>query len=130
MNADPAVRGAEALTDIQKLNVLIAECRRAIESDHLMSAYRKLDAMGPLLAALDAHGRGPEPPSASAWHPMETAPNDETPVLAWWSQYQHEGYRIICQRSNGTWKHIANGFNVQPPTHWMPLPPSPSSEKD
>lgn len=83
-----------------------------------------------LIAALDAHGRGPEPPSASAWHPMETAPNDETPVLAWWSQYQHEGYRIICQRSNGTWKHIANGFNVQPPTHWMPLPPSPSSEKD
>jgi hypothetical protein len=150
MNSDPAVRGAEALLEkiaeeferdereslataqqIEKRAFLGIE----FDGDRELAAHyrRNVEHYGSraraVRAALDAHGRGPEPPSASAWQPIETAPNDETPVLAWWSQYPYEGYLVVCQRSNGTWTRNADGFGVQPPTHWMPLPPSPSSKK-
>lgn len=64
----------------------------------------------------------------SLWLPIEGAPKDGTPILAW------DGDRmtvVIWQplTENGYWSlHVCGGYAYTgdfSPTHWMPLPAPP-----
>lgn len=71
----------------------------------------------------------------SDWQPIETAPKDCSDILGWaegWSQVE----MIYWDNINDSlaaphWANSANGaWTDTPPTHWMPLPPTPSIEKN
>ena len=72
-----------------------------------------------LQCALDA-ARG----RVSRWLPIETAPRDGTPVLAWCPKA-----RRVILRINGThmetWSIDPTGQFDCEPLYWMPLPPAP-----
>jgi hypothetical protein len=70
-----------------------------------------------------ANGRGPEPPSASAWQPMETMPKDGRQVIVAWPKGDFD----VIGRAE--YLEIM-GYGEPSALGWMPLPPSPSSEKD
>jgi hypothetical protein len=55
-----------------------------------------------------------------AWQPIETAPKDGRVVLGWCGPQWP-----LLVRYRGGWGNYCNG-NVESPTHWMPLPPSPT----
>lgn len=52
----------------------------------------------------------------SAWQPIETAPKDGRPFLAW-----HEGWSCVCLIRFLKTYHPS-------PTHWMPLPQPPAND--
>lgn len=61
------------------------------------------------------------------WQPIETAPRDGTPILAW-----NGGVFVVYWESDpGSWWVYDPPcderavWNVKQPTHWMPLPPPP-----
>ncbi len=56
-----------------------------------------------------------------AWRPIETAPKDGTPILAWCNQY---GIQKLYWSIGGLW--VAAGTDATYTTsHWMPLPEAP-----
>lgn len=61
---------------------------------------------------------------AQGWQPIETAPKDGTPVLAW-----DEGAVCIVTWVSGDSVDPDGWYDVQrldpAPTHWQPLPPAP-----
>lgn len=63
--------------------------------------------------------------ATSEWQPIETAPEDGTPILAW----SDEGVSYVCWGLNGIWtffqNHRGDKFHFRP-THWMPLPTPPA----
>ena len=71
-----------------------------------------------------------------AWQPIETAPKDGTRVLAF-VPGENGGPRILNWCSDAEWLHgweDERGVILKDhpsssgaPTHWMPLPPPPSS---
>lgn len=62
-----------------------------------------------------------------AWQPIETAPRDGTPILAypvWSSSPVAEVVWRPMKRTTGRWE--SRGLAVHGTlTHWMPLPPPP-----
>lgn len=82
--------------------------------------YDTLKALLALIAEAEGEPRG--------WRPIETAPKDGTPILAYpvWSNWKvaevvwHE-----MVRTPGRWE--SRGLAVRcEPTHWMPLPTPPA----
>lgn len=75
----------------------------------------------------------------SQWQPIETAPKDETAVFLWGciegSPYSrpHIGIDDLVQaywdEKAQAWRAIDYEGWVPAPTHWMPLPAPPTSEK-
>lgn len=63
---------------------------------------------------------------AAQWQPIETAPKDETPVLAY--RKSRHGVDISSMYYvDGDWYWYYDGeMPADPPTHWMPLPPEPA----
>lgn len=66
--------------------------------------------------------------AASQWQPIETAPKDGTPVLAW-----DEGAVCIVTWVSGDPVDPDGWYDVRrldpAPTHWQPLPPAPEGVK-
>ncbi len=64
---------------------------------------------------------------AQTWQPIETAPRDGTQILAClWAYGQPGGerrYEVVSWECDG-W--ASEAYPIYPPTHWMPLPPSPA----
>lgn len=61
------------------------------------------------------------------WLPIDTAPTDGTPFLA----YVFGGAMYVCWKEFGDWVFFRSPrgvFSVDP-SHWMPLPDSPTEEK-
>lgn len=74
--------------------------------------------------------------AAQAWHPMDTAPTDGTPILGWVPGY---GQRMLVwvvpftvpsadppgyKEAPGVWR-LVGGMEVYNPTKWLILPPDP-----
>lgn len=69
---------------------------------------------------------------AHKWRPIETAPKDGTPILAYWPIMQIYKVRVgSWQRAShgpGYWAAWNGGVKFSqrnPPTHWQPLPEPP-----
>jgi hypothetical protein len=74
----------------------------------------------------------------SEWQPIDTAPKDGTPILAYGPEYCGnknitavlEWYAFTPRIGGGMWNAVgASGYececDLQEPTHWMPLPEPP-----
>lgn len=77
------------------------------------------------------------------WQPIETAPHDGTPILTWlegdwpeaivWQDYPEDIAEAVGHI--GFWRYadeLLSDVMDAPlePTHWMPLPPAPSRQKE
>lgn len=65
------------------------------------------------------------------WQPIETAPKDGTPILCFTPDEQFSpitGIDVLWFE-NGDWLYNAN-IVLDPPTHWMPLPPPPTQAEE
>lgn len=84
-------------------------------------AARIAEHFGPLYAT-------PPESEAPAWRPIETAPKDRTPVLVWMPE-KYAGSHIHVAVYREKFGTIAGRFDFDAPTsptHWMPLPASPT----
>lgn len=64
------------------------------------------------------------------WQPIETAPKDGTIVIAYYpATNQYNDRVMIVRRKSRGWAPAGGGNRtlVSSPTHWMPLPPAPTS---
>lgn len=85
-------------------------------------------------------------PDREAWQPIETAPKDGTQILGWCSNYgarqTHWHFYGECsiakaqfdagkgESGNWYWEEPLNHWlSSWKPTHWMPLPAAPTSDK-
>jgi hypothetical protein len=69
-----------------------------------------------------------------AWRPIETAPRDDTIILATWADSwddvgtvsYHVHIEAMCHE-NGIWYYAYDGdSHTRAPTHWLPLPAAPA----
>ena len=63
------------------------------------------------------------------WQPIETAPKDGTTIFGTSAKMGHRG--MVHFNSDGEWEFVDGLTNLPAgvgflPTHWMPLPESPS----
>ena len=76
----------------------------------------------------------------SGWRPIETAPQDGTPILAWNAEYGARETRSITYTPGSPgfaegltdrwwqWDEPKNNWSLKwQPTHWMPLPEPPNA---
>jgi hypothetical protein len=65
----------------------------------------------------------------SEWQPIETAPTGTT-VLAWFGRVGM-GYNVLIKDTQNNWHEaVDDGRSLKEgyePSHWMPLPPPPST---
>jgi hypothetical protein len=79
--------------------------------------------------------------SYPAWQPIETAPTWQPAegenislgapeVLLGWAgaPWPHPGYWCPDRQGGGRWDICGGNHYSTPPTHWMPLPPSPTTD--
>ena len=80
-----------------------------------------------LLAAIEDIANMPS--AESEWQPIETAPRDETPILAFIPEESREYsfiYVLIYDELILAWREAAGEcYSQYAPTHWMPLPEPP-----
>lgn len=72
-------------------------------------------------------------PQFGEWQPIASAPKDGTAVLLWTTDIIGANGRACVGRwgaYNGAWWDVGMEYTLNHPTHWMPLPPSPSSSKE
>jgi len=78
----------------------------------------------------------PRPRNRAEWHPIETAPKDDTRIICGRftgdAEAMQEGFVAVDWRRDTARGHRYNGygeFNMSswPPTHWMPLPEPPAN---
>ena len=75
-----------------------------------------------LCNAIDAARAAVDNPPSSAWQPIETAPKDETEILAWDGEKRYVAYFW----GDSWWSHGDDGGDFFAyPTHWQPLPSPP-----
>jgi hypothetical protein len=61
-------------------------------------------------------------PGVQEWRPIESAPKDGTPVLT----LRHGTLQGVAEWNQGIWRMV-HGPDIVGVTHWLPLPPPPSS---
>lgn len=65
----------------------------------------------------------------SEWQPIETAPQDGTPVLGFWKgdgRHVDERNYALTLFERGTWLDaLDSSVEYGDPNHWMPLPEPP-----
>ncbi len=71
----------------------------------------------------------PSAPAVPEWQPIETAPKDGTSVLGYWLGGKHDCAIHAVKFHKGRWWEPNEDFRLSEPTHWMPLPDAPSTEK-
>lgn len=65
----------------------------------------------------------------SEWQPIETAPRDGTPILAYNSMLgSYNTAYLNGEFPCGFWGRLGQWYPQ--PTHWMPLPPPPARQED
>lgn len=117
------------------------DVKNAIEQDEKMvvraivvpSLCRALDALAARVEELEA---------AQAWRPIETAPKDGTPILAWQEGWGARETRSLTYmpgspgyadgRKDRWWawvEPVGNKAHRWRPTRWLPLLPPPPEEK-
>lgn len=89
-----------------------AECEQKV-SDR-MDGYRVAAA----IRALDLS-------HLSGWQPIETAPKDGTPVLAYRNSRYGLDISSMCYVDDDWYWHYDGEMPSEPPTHWMPRPTPP-----
>lgn len=68
------------------------------------------------------------------WQTIETAPMDGTEVILFYPHYLNGGFVTAGYFSVGGGDYVSHWYSdlvnggASPPTHWMPLPPPPSTE--
>jgi hypothetical protein len=68
----------------------------------------------------------------SEWQPIETAPRDGTEVFCfipehnWGALKVGEDYKLLSFIQDVGW--VNRAYHNEKPTHWMPLPPPPTTE--
>jgi hypothetical protein len=60
----------------------------------------------------------------NGWQPIETAPRDGTPVLAW---FQGSAVVAFLNPRTGRWDDGDFYDDLGSPSHWMPIPPAPET---
>lgn len=65
--------------------------------------------------------------SNNGWQPIETAPKDEN-ILLFQTETQGVFEGKFLDVDEGCWWNDA-GFCIVDPTHWMPFPPPPETDK-
>lgn len=61
----------------------------------------------------------------SGWQPISTAPKDYTPVLIWIPDTEPKYHIHVGLWSIDRWENC-HGDELNPPTHWQPLPTPPA----
>lgn len=88
----------------------------------------ELVAMTQRLAGLYLH---PSPPEgrAGGWMPIETAPKDDPIIVA---PTKRMGICVAMNDSRDGWvtETCSEWVSIYTPTHWMPIPPPPTSSAD
>jgi len=64
-------------------------------------------------------------PPVDGWQPIETAPRDGTPVLAYWPG--EAAMFGVVMWDGDDWRESEYVWRY--PTHWMPLPQPPNNER-
>lgn len=79
----------------------------------------------------------PKPAPEQQWFPIESAPKDGSLVFAWHREWGRPDWVrwILNPRTETEFWNDADELDAyelenDPPTHWMPLPPSPSQPKE
>jgi hypothetical protein len=111
----------QAADEIERLQAMIRAGAYSIESaDHLR------DEIATLKREL----------SSRRWQPIETAPQDGTSLLGWWSHEEKVLHTHWLDNSKTAWPWCgwkAPSLQVShpkaKPTHWMPLPVRPADEE-
>jgi hypothetical protein len=68
------------------------------------------------------------------WQPIETAPRDGTPVLLYvpkhegWEPFIVQGWYESGAFDRGWYEAASENWCKPSPTHWMPLPPPPTTD--
>jgi hypothetical protein len=112
-------------------------------SAELRTQHARITELEAKLEAVGAGGVGPlmgitAPPTAQAegWRPIETAPKDGALIVlgarngVWLGKYvpvYQSGYRPENPWSSMLLNHDHMAERYTQPTHWMPLPPPPTS---
>lgn len=130
----PEARGAEARykPDADLINVAAFEVRNML--GRISPRFPSDAEIAAIIRKHMQHSRG--------WQPIETAPKDGTHIIVW--PYQHMRYkRPMGDKRPGEayWHQPGNpehegfwifasglGYRAEHPTHWQPLPASPSPE--
>lgn len=149
LTAHPVAQQPRAEVEADEFRALL-QLETAIRHDREMfeGTSDEDNPMGSLvtaaLSAIDAARR--TTPDREAWQPIETAPRDGTQILGWCSNYgarqthwhfYGEGSIAKAQfdagkgeSGNWYWEEPLNHWlSSWKPTHWMPLPTAPTSDK-
>jgi len=83
-----------------------------------------------LTSAIDRLAAMAQPAVPQGWQPIETAPKDGTPILAWICWFDGPCVHTGHFSSGEFWPDFRDAAS-KTPTHWMPLPaaPTPSQGK-
>jgi hypothetical protein len=137
-----ALRLANILRGIDARS-LFANEKLSAASAALENQHARITELEAKLEAVGAGGVGPlmgiaAPPTAQAegWRPIETAPKDGALIVlgarngVWLGKYvpvYQSGYRPENPWSSMLLNHDHMAERYTQPTHWMPLPPHPTS---
>ncbi len=150
-NTQPEAREFTMSQYASKDDMIGAMRKRIAELESELEAVGAGGVSGPLV------GRAAPPTAqAEGWMPIETAPKDGTHILLHAPACEHEGAPVQARTTYGHWRAPSDtpsikyqdgfapepewedfepfwaswdgGFTEEhPPTHWMPLPPPPTS---
>lgn len=82
--------------------------------------------------ALLSHPPADRAEVVEGWRPIESAPKDGTEILVLGPAHPNDIYYAVAAFVDGRWydnpEDVAEGWELHPPTHWLPLPQAPTSD--
>lgn len=64
----------------------------------------------------------------TTWQDIATAPRGRSKAVIVYCPLPGQPYVVTAVFDNGAWRDSYEGEELFPPTHWMPLPPPPTTE--